>query len=304
MSFDILPRSRPLCLKTKFTTDVAGSLSVQEDATPRRGRFLPGIFRPNLVNGRPGSWSRLQLRRPRSSPRSSPCLSSVVVQTAKAHPHVGDDAVEHAHQAGDTTFHTRANHCNFDLINVEAEIQAHRLELHGVLCNRLEESSPKKDDSVMLDPRTCSKARGSGKSKSRFEAFHTPLLKLKPRQSFPTRPQVIHQASCSAPEIVVNKRLRLFNLQHPHERDEETRNHNANLKSSHLARTAEEKHCQHKETQQSKTELRHLPPTCRVLTGGWESGGGSFEKSPSTPYTFDPQITSKTKGPSSTNRKA
>ena len=79
------------------------------------------------------------------------------MDTAETHPPAGDDAVEHAYQAGDTTFHTHVTHCNFDLINVEAEIQAHRLELHGALCNRLEESSPRKDDSVMLEPRTCSK---------------------------------------------------------------------------------------------------------------------------------------------------
>ena len=83
--------------------------------------------------------------------------SSLVMDTAEAHPPAGDDAVEHADQAGDTTFHTRVTHCNFDLINVETEIQAHRLELHGVLCNRLEEFSTRKDDSVMLEPRTCSK---------------------------------------------------------------------------------------------------------------------------------------------------
>ena len=34
------PRSRPLCLKTKFTTDVAGSLIEQEDATSWRGRLV------------------------------------------------------------------------------------------------------------------------------------------------------------------------------------------------------------------------------------------------------------------------
>ena len=94
-------------------------------------------------------------------------LTSLVVHTAKTHLHMGDDAVEHADQAGDTTFHTRVNHCNFDLINVEAEIQAHRLQLHGVLCNRLEESSPKKDDSVMLEPKTpktCSKLEALAKA--------------------------------------------------------------------------------------------------------------------------------------------
>ena len=89
MSFDNHTRSRPLCLKTKFSTDVAGSLSVQEDAISKGGPLLPGIFRPNLVKGRPGSWRcaliihgsrtlepffsfqthpRLQLSRARSSP--------------------------------------------------------------------------------------------------------------------------------------------------------------------------------------------------------------------------------------------
>ena len=36
--------------------------SVQEDATPRRGRLLPGTFCQILVDGRPGSW--LSARRP------------------------------------------------------------------------------------------------------------------------------------------------------------------------------------------------------------------------------------------------
>ena len=64
MSFDTPPlfRSRPLCLKTKFTTDAAGSFSGQEVAFSRRGRFLPGTFRLNLVDGHSGSW--LSARRP------------------------------------------------------------------------------------------------------------------------------------------------------------------------------------------------------------------------------------------------
>ena len=57
-----LPGSRPLCRKTKFTTDAAGSLSGQEVAISRRGRFLPGTFRLNLVDGHLGSW--LSARRP------------------------------------------------------------------------------------------------------------------------------------------------------------------------------------------------------------------------------------------------
>ena len=35
--------------------------------------------------------------------------------------HAGDDAVEHGDQTGDSTLHTRVNHCDFDLINVKAE---------------------------------------------------------------------------------------------------------------------------------------------------------------------------------------
>ena len=56
------PRSRPLCRKTKFTTGVAGSHPVQEDATPRRGRLLPGTFCQILADSRPGFW--LYARRP------------------------------------------------------------------------------------------------------------------------------------------------------------------------------------------------------------------------------------------------
>ena len=48
-------RSRPLCRKTKFTTDAAG----QEDAISRRGRLLPGTSRPTLVDGHPGPGSLL-----------------------------------------------------------------------------------------------------------------------------------------------------------------------------------------------------------------------------------------------------
>ena len=183
------------------------------------------------------------------------------MDTAETHPPSGDDAVEHADQAGDTTFHTRETHCNFDLINVEAEIQAHRLELHGVLCNRLEESSPRKDDSVMLESRTCSKLEVLAKGRSGFEAFHTPIFKLRPCQSFPTPPLVFHQASCSAPEIVAIQRLRLFNLQHHHERDEETRNHNASLKRAHLARRPANLPCSHCRLREWRWKVsRDAPP--------------------------------------------
>ena len=48
MSFDIPPRSRPLCLKMKITTDVAGS-RLQGEAD-----FSQEYYGPNLVNGRPG----------------------------------------------------------------------------------------------------------------------------------------------------------------------------------------------------------------------------------------------------------
>ena len=57
-----LPRSRPLCRKTKFTTDAAGSLLGARRCDLRRGRLLPGTSRPNLVDGHLGSW--LSARRP------------------------------------------------------------------------------------------------------------------------------------------------------------------------------------------------------------------------------------------------
>ena len=57
------PRSRPLCRKTKFTTDAAGSLlGPRRCDSPTRGRLLPGIFCQILVDGRPGFW--LSARRP------------------------------------------------------------------------------------------------------------------------------------------------------------------------------------------------------------------------------------------------
>ena len=84
--------------------------------------------------------------------------SSLVMDTAETHPPAGGDAVEHA------TFQTRVTHCNFDLINVEAEIQAHRLEIHGVLYNRLEEFSPREIDSDMVEQRTCSNLEALAKA--------------------------------------------------------------------------------------------------------------------------------------------
>ena len=78
------------------------------------------------------------------------------------------------------------------------------------------------------------KSRGSGKGRSGIEALYTHVLKL--------RPSAILSISSSgtAPEIYksfvrsVKHRLRQFNLQHPHERDEETHNHNGNLFRAHL----------------------------------------------------------------------
>ena len=59
MSFD--PPLR-CALKRRFPPTLLARSSVQEDATPRRRRLLPGTFCQILVDGRPGSW--LSARRP------------------------------------------------------------------------------------------------------------------------------------------------------------------------------------------------------------------------------------------------
>ena len=98
----------------------------------------------------------------------------------------------HPHTDVDTTFHTRVTHCNIDLINVEAEIQAHRLELHALRFQQVRGILPKETRQRHGGAEDLFKVRGSGKSRSGIEAFHTPVLKLRP------------QASCSALEIVEN----------------------------------------------------------------------------------------------------
>ena len=151
-------------------------------------------------------------------------------------------------QARDTTLDTRVTHCIFGLIKVETEVQTYGLELHAVGSNRLEESSPRNDDSDMVEPMAppssdMFKARGSGKSRSGIEAFHTRTQVEALAHPFQLLLQVFHQASSkTAPEIVenldrsANQRFRQFNVQRLHERDEETRSLNASLIRAHLLR--------------------------------------------------------------------
>ena len=78
-------------------------------------------------------------------------------------------------EAGDTTFHTRVTHCNIDLINVEAEILKpidSNYTLFG--SNRFEEFSPRKHDSVMVEPRTCSKFEALAKAGLEWKRFTHP----------------------------------------------------------------------------------------------------------------------------------
>ena len=86
-------------------------------------------------------------------------------------------------KAGDSTFHTRVTHCNIDFINVEAEIQAHRLELHAVWFRQARGVLPKETRQRHGGAEDLFKVRGSGQGRSGIEAFHTRVLKLRPQAS-------------------------------------------------------------------------------------------------------------------------
>ena len=86
-------------------------------------------------------------------------------------------------ETGDSTFHSRVNHCNIDFINVEAEIQANRLELHAARFQQARGVLPKETRQRHGGAEDLFKVRGSGKGRSGIEAFHTPVLKLRPQAS-------------------------------------------------------------------------------------------------------------------------
>ena len=112
-------------------------------------------------------------------------------------------------KAGDTTFHTRVTHGKFGLIKSKRRIKPMDSNYTLFGSNRLEESSQRNDDSDMVEPMAppssdMFKARGSGKSRSGIEAFHTRTQAEAPRPSFPTpsrcfiKPQKPRQRSSKA----------------------------------------------------------------------------------------------------------
>ena len=80
-------------------------------------------------------------------------VSSVVVHTVKTHAHAGDDAVEHGDQAGDSTLHTRVLTATLISSTSKRRLKPIDPNYTAFGCNRLAESSPRKDDSVMVEPR-------------------------------------------------------------------------------------------------------------------------------------------------------
>ena len=195
MSSDILPRSRPLCLKTKFSTDVAGSLLDARKYDFKGRPTSPDEWSTIITMEKPTNPNRPKNHvRPASSRR--PDQEQFSLRWVSNHEllwwcTLSKDifiqmTTPWSAQARDTTLDTRVTHCNFGLIKVETEDQTYGPELPTCSgSNKLEESSPRNDDSDMVEPMAAPsshmfKARGSGKCKSGIEAFHTPVLKLKP----------------------------------------------------------------------------------------------------------------------------
>ena len=111
--------------------------------------------------------------------------------------------------------------------------------------NRLEESSPWNDDSDMVEAMAppssdMFKARDSCKSRSGIEAFHTRTQVEALAHPFQLLLRCFIKPHIPLHEIVenldrsANQRFRQFNVQHLHERDEETRRRNASLTRAHL----------------------------------------------------------------------